>query len=65
MDKQKAGIIKYECSGGGSHECLENMLIVWHDSPSTDRSWEVITAALTEMDALHVIESIEKECLMW
>ena len=64
VGKQKAGIIKYECSGGGCNECLQKMLTFWHDS-STDHSWEVITAALKEIEAVRVIETIEDEFLMW
>ena len=62
VGKQKADIIKGTCSGGGTHECLQNMLNVWHNS-TTDHSWQTIINALTEIEAFRVIDSIEDECL--
>ena len=50
--------------GGGNHSCLQRMLLVWYDS-TTDHSWQMIIDALTDMDKLSVVESIEKECLTW
>ena len=62
LDKQKADIIKATNAGGGIRECLQKMLHVWYDS-TTDHNWQVITNALTEIEAYPVIDSIEDECL--
>ena len=62
VGQQKANIIKGTFSGGGTHQCLQNMLNVWHRS-TTDHSWQTITNALTEIEEFHVIDSIEDECL--
>ena len=62
VGEQEADIIEGTCFGGGTHECLQKMLGVWHQS-STDCSWQVITNALTEIKEFRVIDSIEDECL--
>ena len=62
VGQQKANIIKGTCFGGGTHECLQKMLNVWHQS-TTDHSWQTITNALTEIEEFRVIDSIEDECL--
>ena len=57
-------VIRAKFYGGGSHSCLQRMLATWYNSTtSTDRRWQVIIDALTDMKKLPVVESIEKECL--
>ena len=62
VGQQQANIIKGTCSGGGAHQCLQDMLNVWHQS-TTDHSWQTIINALTEIEEFRVIDSIEDECL--
>ena len=66
VGKANTEVIRAKYFQGGNHACLQRMLINWYDSTtSTDRSWQVIIDALTEMDEFPVIESIEKDCLTW
>ena len=62
VGEQEANITMGSYSGGGTHECLQNMLNVWNQS-TTDHSWQTIINALTEIKKFRVIDSIEDECL--
>ena len=62
VGQQKTDIIKGTCSGGGTHECLQKILNVWHRS-TTNHSWQMITNALTKIEEFRVIDSIEDKCL--
>ena len=62
LGNQEANMIRATNAGGGVRQCLQDMLNVWFNS-TTDRNWQVITNALTEIKAFPVIDSIEDECL--
>ena len=62
---RKAEDIRTTHFGGGSHSCLQRMLVTWYDYSTNDHSWQMIIDALTEMDQFRVIESIEEDILTW
>ena len=64
VNKINTEVIRAKYFGGGCHSCLQRMLTVWYDS-TTDHSWQMIIDALTDMEKISVVESIEKECLTW
>ena len=61
VGKSNADIIKATHYGGGSHSCLQTVLIIWYES-TTNHSWQIIIDALRQMDETRVIESIKEEC---
>ena len=61
VGKSNADTIKATYYGGGSDSCLQRVLKTWYES-TTNHSWQIIIGALRQMDEIHVIESIEKEC---
>ena len=63
VGKSNANNIEATHNGGGSHSCLQRVLVTWYDS-TTNHSWQMIVDALRQMDETCVIESIEKECQM-
>ena len=63
VGKSNADIIEKNYFGGGSHSCLQRVLMTWYDS-TTNHSWQTIIDALRQMDETRVIESIENECLI-
>ena len=64
LDEAKARVIKSTYFGGGNHSCLQGMLGEWYNSTSY-HSWQMIVDALEEMEEDRVIESIEKDCLIY
>ena len=61
VDKNTVEIIRATYFGGGSHSCLQRMLVTWYDS-TPDHGWQMIVDALKEMEEIRVIESIEQCC---
>ena len=61
VDKSTADNIRATYFGGGTHSCLQRVLVTWYDS-TAEHSWQMIVDALNEMKEVRLIESIEEHC---
>ena len=64
IGQNETEIIKTKYFGGGTHSCLQKMLVTWQQS-TTDPDWQMIIDALEKMKEFSLIDSIESYCLQW